>query len=527
MGRRNPAQVQSQHLSMFEKITIGAGFAISISTFVMGLMAVFAGYTVVNDKLKNAEEKAELLLKKIEEHEKTSAKKVEEVSKNSQQIIVGKDFSKIMSMGMPDELIEKAKTVSKDKSSNNIRRADALLELYNKNYETALTLWEKVLEHDANAADAIFYCCFLHLVFAEDTNNVKRLFESEKYLKNIPKEAINVIFTFIDITLGTININSLDEKERDAFFSYIEWIYTKIENTKESFELYHRWGYIVMQEFIQPKRADVNLIHRSKELFAKAEKLIKIDTTIPERERIIFYKQYADVFVALAYNDMNNAATYWKKGHDILDRIKYINDEAKYEYAVFLYKENQFYNRLSEKDLGECITILEELKKTSMRSNALSLLGGIYHFIYNNEKKDLDLLVKSSEYMRATISLQNPNNEKCKILLDALYTLASKTTDNNQYIRQANYLFHNFNLLRYITPDIFEYQIKFMLLTGAPEKDILSAFSGYQGPIPRTLLVDPQIKKIIDTAYGLDRMDSSTQQQHLPDEKAVNPSVFE
>lgn len=166
-------------------------------------------------------------------------------------------------------------------------------------------------------------------------------------------------------------------------------------------------------------------------------------------------------------------------------------------------------------------------KKTSMRSNALSLLGGIYHFIYNNEKKDLDLLVKSSEYMRATISLQNPNNEKCKILLDALYTLASKTTDNNQYIRQANYLFHNFNLLRYITPDIFEYQIKFMLLTGAPEKDILSAFSGYQGPIPRTLLVDPQIKKIIDTAYGLDRMDSSTQQQHLPDEKAVNPSVFE
>ena len=54
MGRRNPAQVQSQHLSMFEKITIGAGFAISISTFVMGLMAVFAGYTVVNDKLKNA-----------------------------------------------------------------------------------------------------------------------------------------------------------------------------------------------------------------------------------------------------------------------------------------------------------------------------------------------------------------------------------------------------------------------------------------------------------------------------------------
>lgn len=218
MGRRNPAQVQSQHLSMFEKITIGAGFAISISTFVMGLMAVFAGYTVVNDKLKNAEEKAELLLKKIEEHEKTSAKKVEEVSKNSQQIIVGKDFSKIMSMGMPDELIEKAKTVSKDKSSNNIRRADALLELYNKNYETALTLWEKVLEHDANAADAIFYCCFLHLVFAEDTNNVKRLFESKKYLKNIPKEAINVIFTFIDITLGTININSLDEKERDAFF---------------------------------------------------------------------------------------------------------------------------------------------------------------------------------------------------------------------------------------------------------------------------------------------------------------------
>lgn len=75
MGRRNPAQVQSQHLSMFEKITIGAGFAISISTFVMGLMAVFAGYTVVNDKLKNAEEKAELLLKKLRNMKKHQLKR--------------------------------------------------------------------------------------------------------------------------------------------------------------------------------------------------------------------------------------------------------------------------------------------------------------------------------------------------------------------------------------------------------------------------------------------------------------------
>lgn len=233
MGRRRLAQAKSQNLSIFERITIGTGFAISISTFVMGLMAVLAGYTILNDKLKNAEEKAESLLKKIEEHEKITAKKVEEVSKNSQQIIVGKDFSKIMSMGMPNELIEKARDVAEDESSNNIRRADALLELYNKNYETALTLWEKILEHDANAADAIFYCCLLHLVFADDANNVEKLFESKKYLKNIPKEAINVIFTFIDIALGTINVNSLDEKERDKFFSYIEWVYKKLKIQKK------------------------------------------------------------------------------------------------------------------------------------------------------------------------------------------------------------------------------------------------------------------------------------------------------
>lgn len=282
-----------------------------------------------------------------------------------------------------------------------------------------------------------------------------------------------------------------------------------------------------MQEYIQPQRADLNSIQRSEELFSEAEKLIKSDATIPQRERIIFYKQYADVFVELAYKDRNNAAAYWKKGHDILDSIKHINDEAKYNYAVFIYNENKFYNKLSEKDLSECIVILEELKKTSMRSNALSLLGGIYYYIYNNEKEDLNLLVKSSEYMRATIALQNPNNEKCKILLDALYILASKTTDNRQYIRQANALFRNFNLLGYTTSDIFEYQIKFMLLTGAPEKEILSVLSGYPGPIPRTLLVDPQIKKFIDTAYGLDRMGSSTQQQHLPDEKAVIPQVVE
>lgn len=527
MGRRRLAQAKSQNLSIFERITIGTGFAISISTFVMGLMAVLAGYTILNDKLKNAEEKAESLLKKIEEYEKTSAKKVEEVSKNSQQIIVGKDFSKIMSMGMPNELIEKARAVAEDKSSNNIRRADALLELYNKNYEAALILWEKILVRDANAADAIFYCCFLHLVFANDAHNVKKLFESKKYLKNIPEEAINVVFNFVDIAFGVIDVYSLDEKERDAFFSYIEWIYAKIENTKKSFELYHRWGYVVMQEFLQPKRYDLNLMYRSKNLFSEAEKLMKIDKTIPQRERVVFYKQYAEVFAHLAYNDRNNAISYWKKGHDILDGIKHINDEAKYNYAVFIYNENKFYNRLSEKDLNECIVILEELKKTSMRSNALSLLGGIYYYIYNNEKKDLNLLVKSSEYLRATITLQNPNNEKCKILLDALYILASKTTDNRQYIRQADSLFRNFNLLGYTTSDIFEYQIKFMLLTGAPEKDILSVLSGYQGPIPRTLLIDPQIKKLIDTAYGLDRMGSSTQQQRLPDEKAVIPQVVE
>ena len=63
-----------------------------------------------------------------------------------------------------------------------------------------------------------------------------------------------------------------------------------------------------------------------------------------------------------------------------------------------------------------------------MRSDAMDALGRLYYNLYK-DSDDINFLVKSSEYMRATISLPNPDINKCISLLDTLYILASKSDD--------------------------------------------------------------------------------------------------
>lgn len=52
-------------------------------------------------------------------------------------------------------------------------------------------------------------------------------------------------------------------------------------------------------------------------------------------------------------------------------------------------------------------------------------------------------------------------------------------------------------------PEIFEYNIKFLILDGAHEKDILAAFSNYKGAIPQSMLTEKDIKVLIDKAYNI------------------------
>ncbi|HJA75439.1 MAG TPA: hypothetical protein H9774_01020 [Candidatus Desulfovibrio gallistercoris] len=502
MGRRRLAQAKSEKNSAFEKITLIVGLAISISTFGMGLMAVLTGFFVLDGKLKNAEEKADVILKRIENYEKLSkeaSKNVEQIGKKFQNIVIGKDFSEI-SIGLTDDFVDEAKNVANNEASNNVRRADAFLELSKMNYKDALYLWERVLEYDKTSSDAIYFCCLLNFTLSMESNDIRRLLESKKYLKNISEESINSIFSFVDIVFEKIDIKKFSVEEIDVYFSYIEWIYNEIGKVQESFELYYRWGYFLVDAYSKLKSPNRNIVYRAIKKFSEAEKFINENTA--EKERIEYYIQYANAFISLAYADGGNTAKYWENGHTLLDPIKDINAYAKYSYAMFLYSENMFFNRFLEEDMKKSLSILEELLGTEMRSHAIESMGNIYYNMYKHGNKNIKFLISGVEYMRTTISLQNDDKEKCIAFLDSLYIIASEVNDNRKYIAQANAFFHQLNANGEMEPEFFEYKIKFMILANASEKDILSVFSDYRGAIPCAMFADQKIKNFIDMTYG-------------------------
>lgn len=138
-----------------------------------------------------------------------------------------------MSIGLTSEYIDRATLVAKDKASNDVRRADALLELHKENYKTALFLWEKILEYERQAVDAIYYCSVLQMIFTIEDRNIEHLLKSKKYLKNIPEDAVESIFEFLDYTCTAIDEYSFSKEDIDKFYSYIEFIYSEIEKTKK------------------------------------------------------------------------------------------------------------------------------------------------------------------------------------------------------------------------------------------------------------------------------------------------------
>ena len=487
--------------SSFERVTLSLGLMIALATFAVTIAALIAGVVLYYSNVSNMKKEAEIILNKMKEYEKKITEHFDGIDENIKPIIL-KTLSDSVTTIADNKYEEQINAIAKNKISNKIRRADAILELDKRNYESSLFLWKKILEYEPRATDAIYYCSLLHLLITEEEKNIDRLLESKKYLKNISQESIQSVFSFLNLLQSRIYIKSLNYDEKSKLYKYIEWVYTKIENTQQSFELYLQWGNLLNRIYTQPLMHDPNLITRSLEKFSDGEKFLETDMTITQKSKIDFYISYSNAIKSKIFIGSENAAEDWAKARNMLQSIKDSSPVAKFYYALLLRDENFFYNRISAIDFKECLTILEELKETTMRSDAMDALGRLYYDLYK-DSDDINFLVKSSEYMRATISLPNPDINKCISLLDTLYILASKSDDRKKYIAQAKHFFHELYLIGYMLPEIFEYDIKFLILAGAHEKDILAAFSNYKGAIPQSMLTEKDIKVLIDKAYNI------------------------
>lgn len=489
--------------SSFEKLTVFLGFLMSLATFFISVMAFWAGYHYFTDRLETVKKEAEYLLNRIKDDKKESSKHVDMLSKSVQRKTLEGNFSEIMSIGLTGEYVDRATVVAKDKASNDVRRADALLELYKQNYKSALFLWEKILEYERQAVDAIYYCSLLQLIFTMEDRDIEHLLKSKKYLKNIPEDAVESIFEFLDYTYTAIDDFSFGKNDRDKFYSYIEFVYSEIEKTKKSFELYFRWGFFLKELYEKAQIKNPKLLHRSLKMFSNAEQFIQNDSAISQRTKVVFYMRYADVMSIFAEIDRNNAATYWDKVFHLLEPIKDAEPMAKYHYALKLWEKNQFYNKYSKDDLKEVIVILEELQTTNVKSNVMRVLRDIYVNMYKNYSYDIDLLVKASEYINFD-SLSNEQNVfEFYNIFYILYNIASISNNKEKYIKQAKDMFKLVEAYKYTDPEIFEYRIRFMILAGASDQEIISAFSRYHGAIPQDILREEDFKKYIDEVFAI------------------------
>lgn len=256
---------------------------IALATFAVTIAALIAGGVIYAFNISNVKEDAEIILNKVKEHEKKISNHLDSIDENIKPIIL-KTLSDSVITIADNKYEEQINAIAQNKISNNIRRADAILELDKRNYESSLFLWKKILEYEPRATDAIYYCSLLHLLITEEEKNIDRLLESKKYLKNISQESIQSVFSFLNLLQSRIDIKSLNYDEKSKLYEYIEWVYTKIENTQQSFELYLQWGNLLNRIYTQPLMHDPNLITRSLEKFSDGEKFLETDMTITQKK---------------------------------------------------------------------------------------------------------------------------------------------------------------------------------------------------------------------------------------------------
>lgn len=149
--------------SSFERVTLSLGLMIALATFAVTIAALIAGGVIYAFNISNVKEDAEIILNKVKEHEKKISNHLDSIDENIKPIIL-KTLSDSVITIADNKYEEQINAIAKNKISNNIRRADAILELDKRNYESSLFLWKKILEYEPRATDAIYYCSLLHLL---------------------------------------------------------------------------------------------------------------------------------------------------------------------------------------------------------------------------------------------------------------------------------------------------------------------------------------------------------------------------
>ena len=189
---------------------------IALATFAVTIAALLAGVVLYYSNVSNMKKEAEIILNKMKEYEKKITEHFDGIDENIKPIILKTLSDSVITMA-DNNYEEQINAIAKNKISNNVRRADAILELDKRNYESSLFLWKKILEYEPRATDAIYYCSLLHLLITEEEKNIDRLLESKKYLKNISQESIQSVFSFLNLLQSRIDIKSLnyDEKSLD------------------------------------------------------------------------------------------------------------------------------------------------------------------------------------------------------------------------------------------------------------------------------------------------------------------------
>lgn len=501
MGRHRSISNNQRNQNEYEMTVLRLGYYTSIATFAATLIAFIIGSVVYFDSIGNIEEKAKIVLEKIENYKEKSSEYFETIDKNVQPV-VGINFTDIISFGISGEYKEKAISIAKREESNNVRRADAILEFSKENYEKSLFLWENILEYDKQAPDAIFYCNIISLILANEKKSVAPILEGKKYLKEIPEKSIEGVFAFLDYLFNSINYMHWSKKDVDSILSHIDWVYRTVEKTKRDFQLYHKWAAFLTSIYNRQLPKDVFLLRRVLNYCDMAENFLKEDATIPERSRIDFYLIYSNANILMAHISPKDAAANWDNALKIFEKIKDTNEQCKLRYALFLRDKNAFYGDFSEESLRECLNILTELKNSYVRGSALKELGDIYYKLYAAKKNDIELLIKAEENIRATISFTAENIFNIQKLLDVLYTITSQVDDKKKYFARVDFLFSELEKKFLMTAELFEYKIKFMLLEGKPEKDIVMAFLNYHGPISHAMLSNPEYKKFLKIIYS-------------------------
>lgn len=115
---------------------------IALATFAVTIAALIAGVVLYYSNVSNMKEEAEIILNKMKEYEKKIAEHFDGIDENIKPIIL-KTLSDSVITIADNKYEEQINAIAQNKISNNIRRADAILELDKRNYESSLFLWKK------------------------------------------------------------------------------------------------------------------------------------------------------------------------------------------------------------------------------------------------------------------------------------------------------------------------------------------------------------------------------------------------